>query len=87
MKNIPLSFLYSCPLVPYLLDRIQPLGLLPLTFLLYRWGNKSNQNPKGHTGNPIVDLFNGREINPKHFGLDFKLQTFRSADWFGLSLG
>jgi hypothetical protein len=42
-----------------------------------RWGNKSAQNPKGHTGNPIVDLFNGREINPKHFGLDFKLQTFR----------
>jgi hypothetical protein len=46
-----------------------------------RWGNKSAQNPKGHTGNPIVDLFNGREINPKHFGLDFKLQTFRCAVW------
>jgi hypothetical protein len=49
--------------------------------LLRRWGNKSAQNPKGHTGNPIVDLFNGREINPKHFGLDFKLQTFRCAVW------
>lgn len=49
------------------------------TLIMSRWGNKTNQNPKGHTGNPIVDLFNGRELNPKHFGLDFKLQTFRMS--------
>jgi hypothetical protein len=60
----------------------------PIEVFLFRWGSKSNQNPKGHTGNPIVDLFNGREINPTHFGLDFKLQTFRSVKqiWIGLFL-
>jgi hypothetical protein len=49
------------------------------SFIMSRWGNKTNQNPKGHTGNPMADLFNGREMNPKHFGLDFKLQTFRMS--------
>ena len=43
----------------------------------FKPGKKSNINPKGNTGNPIVDLFNGREFNPAFLGADFKLQTFR----------
>ena len=40
-------------------------------------GPKSNVNPKGNTGNPIVDFFNGRELNPHFARADLKLQTFR----------
>ena len=40
-------------------------------------GKKSNINPKGNTGNLIVDFFNGREFNPNVLRLDLKLQTFR----------
>ena len=40
-------------------------------------GKKSNVNPKGNTGNPIVDFFNGREFNPYFGRADLKLQTFR----------
>lgn len=40
-------------------------------------GKKSNVNPKGNTGNPIVDFFNGREFNPFFGRADLKLQTFR----------
>ena len=40
-------------------------------------GKKSNVNPKGNTGNPIVDFFNGREFNPYFARADLKLQTFR----------
>jgi len=43
----------------------------------FRPGKKSNINPKGNSGNPIVDLFNGREFNPTILGADLKLQTFR----------
>jgi len=50
--------------VAYLLARLRP-------------GKKSNVNPKGNTGNPIVDLFNGREFNPSALGTDLKLQVFR----------
>jgi len=38
---------------------------------------KNQLNSKGNTGNPIVDIFNGRTLNPKVFGLDVKLMTFR----------
>ena len=38
---------------------------------------KSNVNPRGNTGNPIVDFFNGRELNPFFARADLKLQTFR----------
>lgn len=48
-------------------------------------GRKSNVNPKGNTGNPIVDFFNGREFNPHVFGHDMKLQTFRFS-MMGLAL-
>jgi len=40
-------------------------------------GRNTNVNPKGNTGNFIVDFFNGREFNPNILGLDLKLQTFR----------
>ena len=38
---------------------------------------KTNTNSKGNTGNILVDIFNGREMNHKTLGLDFKLQTLR----------
>jgi len=40
-------------------------------------GKKSNVNPKGNTGNFIVDFFNGREFNPYIGRHDIKLHTFR----------
>jgi len=46
-------------------------------FIAARWSTKSNLNSKGNTGNPLVDLFNGREMNPKHLGMDWKLNTLR----------
>ncbi|XP_023339913.1 delta(14)-sterol reductase isoform X1 [Eurytemora carolleeae] len=48
-----------------------------VAYIMSRWSAKSNLNPKGNTGNPLVDLFNGREMNPRFFGLDLKLQTLR----------
>jgi lamin-B receptor len=41
------------------------------------WAAKSNINSKGNTGNPIVDIFNGRTVSPKFLGSDAKLTTFR----------
>jgi len=41
------------------------------------WAAKSTINPKGNTGNPIVDIFNGRAVNFKVLGFDAKLTTFR----------
>jgi len=38
---------------------------------------KSQLNSKGNTGNPIVDIYHGRQTNPKFFGIDTKLVTFR----------
>jgi len=38
---------------------------------------KGQLNSKGNTGNPIVDIFNGRVTNPKFLGLDVKLLNFR----------
>ena len=43
----------------------------------FKPGKKANVNPKGNTGNPIVDLFNGRQFNPTFLGADMKLLTFR----------
>jgi len=40
------------------------------------WAKKSNLN-KGNTGNPIVDFYNGREMNPRFLGMDLKLMAFR----------
>merc|ERR1711976_556762 len=37
---------------------------------------KSNVNPKGNTGNPIVDICNGRELNMAFLGQDTKLVLF-----------
>ncbi len=48
-------------------------------------GRKYNVNPKGNTGNWIVDFFHGREFNPQVMGLDMKLQTFRFS-MIGLAL-
>jgi len=41
------------------------------------WAPKSTLNSKGNTGNPIVDIFNGRTVSPKFLGSDAKLTTFR----------
>ncbi|TRY78259.1 hypothetical protein TCAL_11693 [Tigriopus californicus] len=35
-----------------------------VAFISARWAKRSNINPKGNTGNFIVDLVNGREFNP-----------------------
>jgi len=51
----------------------------------FKPGKKANVNPKGNTGNPIVDLFNGREFNPTFLGADMKLLTFRFS-MIGLAL-
>ena len=48
-----------------------------VAFVASRWGKRSNANPKGNTGNVIVDFFYGREYNPVIFRLDQKLQAFR----------
>ena len=48
-------------------------------YFIFRWKGKHNLNSKGTTGNPIVDIFNGVELNPKHLKLDWKLQLFRSS--------
>jgi len=37
----------------------------------------SNLNAKGNTGNPLVDIFNGVEMNPTHFMMDWKLNMLR----------
>jgi hypothetical protein len=41
------------------------------------WAPKSTINSKGNTGNPVVDIFNGRTVSPKFLGSDAKLTTFR----------
>jgi len=38
---------------------------------------KNQLNSKGNTGNPIVDIFNGRSLNPRVMGLDVKLGALR----------
>merc|ERR1712233_175391 len=46
-------------------------------YILSFWAPKSSINSKGNTGNPIVDIFNGRTVSPKFLGSDAKLTTFR----------
>merc|ERR1711992_185358 len=46
-------------------------------YILSRWENKTSLNSKGNTGNPIVDIFNGRTLSPKLLGFDVKLLCFR----------
>ncbi|XP_059095084.1 delta(14)-sterol reductase TM7SF2-like isoform X2 [Tigriopus californicus] len=48
-----------------------------VAFISARWAKRSNINPKGNTGNFIVDLVNGREFNPWFVKVDLKFQTFR----------
>jgi len=50
-----------------------------VTYISSFWANKSSINSKGNTGNPIVDIFNGRTVNPKFLGVDAKLTTFRTS--------
>merc|ERR1719412_1621390 len=52
-------------------------ALLALIKARFFPGKKSDVNPKGNTGNLIVDYFNGREFNPSLLGKDLKLLTFR----------
>lgn len=44
-----------------------------------RWAKKSALNPKGSTGNFIVDFYYGREFNPSMGGFDVKLVAFRAS--------
>ena len=44
-----------------------------------RWARKSALNPKGNTGNIIVDFYYGREFNPSNYGTEMKLQAFRAS--------
>jgi len=46
-------------------------------YILSRWISKTGLNNKGNTGNPIVDIFNGRILSPKILGFDVKLECFR----------
>ena len=46
---------------------------------MFRWEGKHNLNPKGNTGNPLVDMFNGVEMNPTHMKMDWKLNTLRCS--------
>lgn len=46
-------------------------------YILSRWTNKTGLNSKGNTGNPIVDIFNGRILSPKILDFDVKLECFR----------
>lgn len=46
-------------------------------YIQSRWVNKTSLNSKGNTGNPIVDIFNGRTLSPKILGFDVKLLCFR----------
>ncbi len=57
------------------------LSLMPSTvcFFLARWGRRSNANPKGNTGNFIVDWYRGREFNP-YFRGDVKLMLYRGSN-------
>jgi protein-S-isoprenylcysteine O-methyltransferase Ste14 len=48
-----------------------------VTYAVAKWKGVHNLNPKGNTGNPLVDMFNGVEMNPVHFNMDFKLNTLR----------
>jgi len=48
-----------------------------LSYIISFWAPKSSLNNKGNTGNPIVDIFNGRTVSPKYLGFDAKLTTFR----------
>ena len=54
-------------------------------YILSFWAPKSALNAKGNTGNPIVDIFNGRGVNPKVLGMDAKLSCFRFS-MIGLAL-
>jgi len=47
------------------------------SYILSRWASPENLSAKGTTGNPIVDLYHGRELNPTFLGCNMKLQTFR----------
>ncbi len=54
-------------------------------FFYSRWGKRSNANPKGNTGNFIVDWYHGREFNPFLLKGDLKLILYR-ASMVGLAL-
>jgi len=47
------------------------------SYVLSRWASADCLSTKGSTGNPIVDFYHGREINPTFLGCNMKLQTFR----------
>ena len=49
------------------------------TYIVAKWKGKHNLNPKGNTGNPLVDMFNGVEMNPTHMKMDWKLNTLRCS--------
>jgi len=53
------------------------ISLIARLMARFKPGAKSNINPKGNTGNLIVDFFHGREFNPSVLGQDLKLLTFR----------
>jgi len=48
-----------------------------ISYILSRWASPETLSQKGSTGNPIVDLYHGRELNPTFLGCNMKLQTFR----------
>jgi len=60
-------------------------GQALLSLVLSHATEPSTLSTKGNTGNPLVDLFHGRELNPTLLGANLKLQTFRCS-MVGLAL-
>ncbi len=77
-RNVDVSFVTKKYF--YLMTSALILGLVSATvaYIKANWGKRSNANPKGNTGNFIVDWYNGREFNPYMRG-DFKLILYRTC--------
>ena len=67
----------SCILIAFLLSLLS-------YFLSFR-SAPSELSSKGSSGNPVSDLYHGRQLNPTFTGCNLKLQTFRFS-MIGLAL-
>jgi len=56
-----------------------------LSLALSHGADPVSLSAKGNTGNPLVNLFHGRQLNPTLLGANLKLQTFRCS-MIGLAL-
>jgi len=56
-----------------------------VSLALSHGADPASLSAKGNTGNPLVNLFHGRQLNPTLLGANLKLQTFRCS-MIGLAL-